>query len=84
MQQKRYDKQNEVAHNQPDIYQIGEFNLMADEESGVYDFIQALTKMPYSKGWKASLPPITRSPASPSRARRGLNTTQIEAKKWLF
>lgn len=43
MLNKLYDKNGVVALNQLDIYKDVEYNLIADEESDVYDFFKALT-----------------------------------------
>ena len=43
MQNKLYDKDGEVALNWLDTYKDGEYNLVADEESDVYDFFKDLT-----------------------------------------
>lgn len=52
MQKKLYDKDGEIALNWLDTYKDGEYNLVADEESDVYDFFKALTgiKIDYKGG----------------------------------
>lgn len=52
MHKKLYDKNGRVALNWLDIYQDSEYNLVADEESDVYDFFKDLTgiKLDYKGG----------------------------------